>query len=129
MKLVLGMGCDRNTSLATLEEAIDNALQSINLDKNCITQLATIDKKNDEKALLQLAKKQQWPLHFFSAKQLSKVQVPSPSQVVLKYMGTPSVSEAAAILAAKSTMKNLILEKFKYLGTDGKNATVSIVKM
>ena len=90
---------------------------------------ATIDKKNDEQALLQLAKKHKWPLHFFTAEQLAKVPVPNPSDVVLKYMGTPAVSEAAAILAADVTMQDLLLEKYKYLGKDGKNATVSIVKM
>jgi cobalt-precorrin 5A hydrolase len=41
-------------------------------------------------------------------------------------MGTPAVSEAAALLAAATTMDDLLLEKYKYLGEDGKNATVSI---
>ncbi|KAF3977978.1 MAG: cobalamin biosynthesis protein [Methylococcales symbiont of Iophon sp. n. MRB-2018] len=129
MKLVLGLGCDRNTSLETLEGAIENALKSVKMNKFDISQLATIDKKNDELALLQLAEKYQWPLQFFSAEQLSKVKVPSPSAIVLKYMGTPSVSEAAAILAAQSNRDHLIVEKYKYLGAEGKNATVSIVKI
>ncbi|MCK5190543.1 MAG: cobalamin biosynthesis protein, partial [Methylococcales bacterium] len=62
------------------------------------------------------------------AKQLAEVKVPSPSAVVLKYMGTPSVSEAAAILAADADMSHLLVEKFKLRGADGKNATVSVVK-
>ncbi len=128
MKLVLGIGCDRNASLATLTTAIDLALSQINQNRDDVVALASIDKKNDEAALLNLAAQQRWPLHFFSAEQLSQVEVPNPSAVVLKYMGTPAVAEAAALLAAKTTMHNLLVEKYKYLGNDGKNATVSIVR-
>jgi cobalt-precorrin 5A hydrolase len=128
MKVILGIGCDRGTPLQTLENAIDSALNTVQLNKQAVLQLATIDKKNDEQAILQLAKKYHWPLRFYAAEQLAKIKVPSPSAVVLKYMGTPSVSEAAALLAADTDMKNLIVEKFKLRGTDGKNATVSVVK-
>ena len=128
MKVILGIGCDRGTPLQTLEQVIDLALNSINLDRQAVLKLATIDKKNDEVAILQLAEKQQWPLVFYPAEQLALVEVPSPSAVVLKYMGTPSVSEAAALLAANTDMSNLMVEKFKYRGEDGKNATISIVK-
>jgi cobalt-precorrin 5A hydrolase len=129
MQIILGLGCDRNTSLITLETAINQALLAADLNQSNIVGAATIDKKNDEQALLQLVDKHQWPLHFFTAEQLAKVPVPNPSEVVRKYMGTPAVSEAAAILAAGVTMQDLLLEKYKYLGEDGKNATVSIVKM
>jgi len=128
MKVILGIGCDRGTPLQTLEDVIDLALSSVNLERQSVQQLATIDKKNDEQAILQLAEKYHWPLNFYPAEQLAQVEVPSPSAVVLKYMGTPSVSEAAAILTANTDMSNLIVEKFKHRGTDGKNATISIVK-
>jgi len=128
IKVILGIGCDRGTPLQTLEEAMDSALASINLGRNNVLQLATIDKKNDEQAILQLAQEQKWALSFYTAEQLSQVDVPSPSAVVLKYMGTPSVSEAAAILAAETTKESLLVEKFKLRGKDGKNATVSIVR-
>lgn len=129
MQVILGIGCDRDTPLQTLEDVIDQALSSINLDRSAVLQLATIDKKNDEQAIIQLSEQQHWPLNFYSAQQLAQVKVPSPSTVVLKYMGTPSVSEAAAILAADTDMNNLLVEKFKFRGSNGKNATVSIVKV
>jgi cobalt-precorrin 5A hydrolase len=128
MKVVLGIGCDRGTPLQTLEDAIDSALNSVELNRQAVHQLATIDKKNDEQAILQLSAKYHWPLSFYPAEQLAQVKVPSPSAVVLKYMGTPSVSEAAAILAADTDMSKLIVEKFKLRGADGKNATVSIAR-
>ncbi|MCF6237074.1 MAG: cobalamin biosynthesis protein [Gammaproteobacteria bacterium] len=127
MKLMLGMGCDRGASLETLLTAVDQALAQIDQNRDAVTALASIDKKNDEVALLALAEQQKWPLHFFSAAQLAQVEVPNPSAVVLKYMGTPAVAEAAALLAAQKNMNDLLVEKYKYLGADGKNATVSIV--
>lgn len=129
MKVILGMGCDRGTSLQTLEAAIDIALQQANLPREAVQALASIDKKNDEVALLSLAATHGWPLNFYSAQQLSDVEVPNPSEVVRKYMGTPAVAEAAALLAADTDMKNLIVEKIKHRGSDDKNATVSIVRM
>lgn len=77
MKVALGIGCDRDTPLQTLEDVIDLALDSVNLNRQSVQQLATIDKKNDEHALLQLAEKHQWPIDFYPAEQLAQVQVPS----------------------------------------------------
>lgn len=124
-QVTLGLGCDRGTSLETLQGAVAQALNSINLSLNAITEIATIDKKSDEPAILALAQHHGWPLRFFSADTLAAVAVPSPSETVRKYMGTPTVAEAAALLAANTHMGNLLLEKYKHLGTDGKNATVS----
>jgi cobalt-precorrin 5A hydrolase len=129
MRLVLGMGCDRGTSQLTLETAIDQALAIIGASRNAITALATIDKKNDEVALLELAAVHRWPLNYYTAEELAQVEVPNPSEVVRKHMGTPTVAEAAALLAANCGIENLILEKHKYRGYDDKNATVSIVRL
>lgn len=129
IKVMIGMGCDRNVSLQTLEIALEQALQLADLQQNSIVGLASIDKKNDEVALLELARKNGWRLHFFAAEELAKVPVPNPSEIVRKYMGTPAVAEAAALLAANTQMQNLLIEKHKYLGEDGKNATVSIAQI
>lgn len=128
MKLVLGIGCDRGASQQTLESAIDQALALVDQPHSAVTALATIDQKSDEEALLALAAQHGWPLHFYSAGELATVTVPNPSETVRKYMGTPAVAEAAAMLAARGGVENLILEKHKYRGSDGKNATVSIVR-
>jgi cobalt-precorrin 5A hydrolase len=135
MQLAVGMGCDRNVSLETLEAALDQALASITASRADIAFFASIDKKNDEVALLNLAKNEKKPLQFFTADELAQVPVPNPSETVRKYMGTPAVSEAAALLAAKNKLaaktdqQDLLVEKFKYLGSDGKNATVSIARV
>ncbi len=127
--IVLGLGCDRDTPLNTVETAITQALASANLSLEQVVKLASIDKKQDEVALLQLAKKYALPLCFYPAEKLASVPVPSPSAIVMKYVGTPSVSEAAALLAADTNMTDLLVEKYKYRGEEGKNATVSIARM
>ncbi len=129
IKITIGLGCDRGTSLHTLNTALDLALAQLSLSRAAIVAFASIDKKNDEVAMLALAAAEQKPLYFFSAEELSGVAVPNPSAVVQRYVGTPAVSEAAALLAANTQQHNLLLEKCKYLGADGKNATVSIAQL
>lgn len=128
-RVMLGLGCDRDTPLETVRTAIEQALAKAGLEAADVAGAATIDKKSDEACLLELARLNRWPLRFFSAGQLAAVAVPSPSEVVRQHMGTPSVSEAAALLAANTGMENLILEKLKHRGPDGKNATVSIARI
>lgn len=128
IRVILGLGCDRGTSLETLEEAVNQALASVNLNPRAVATIATIDKKRDEAAILSLAARHGWPLRLFGAEALAQVPVPNPSETVRAHMGTPAVAEAAALLAANTHMADLLLAKFKYLGRDGKNATVSIAR-
>lgn len=129
MRVVLGLGCDRDTSSATLEAAVQRALGLAGLGLDAIEAVATIDKKSDERAILALAQRHGWPLRFFSAEALAEVPVPRPSETVRTHMGTPSVAEAAAILAANGHVGNLLLEKCRYKGNDGKHATVAIARI
>lgn len=126
---MLGVGCDRGTPLETLETAVAQALNRAGLGAEAVRGIATIDKKQDEVCILTLAERRNWPLHFFSAEELAQVPVPNPSATVLKYMGTPAVAEAAALLAARVGAEKLLVEKHKHRGADGKNATVSIVRI
>ena len=128
-RVVLGLGCDRGTSLRTLKAAVERALSAVGLHLDAVETVATIDKKNDESAILSLARANGWPLRFFTAEELSRVDVPSPSETVRKHMGTPAVAEAAAILAAATDRTGLLLEKYKHKGDDGKNATISIASV
>lgn len=129
MQISVGLGCDRNTSFPTLANALTQALQKISATSADIVCFASIDKKSDEAAMLQLAKTLNKPIYFYSAEQLAQIDVPNPSATVLKHVGTPAVSEAACLLAAKRDQTHLIVEKHKYLGSDGKNATVSIARI
>lgn len=125
-EVAIGLGCDRGTPLTTVLYALDAALAQVGLHRAQVRVLATIEAKSDEVAFLELAALGDWPLQFFSAAELAAVPVLNPSPTVLRYMGTPSVSEAAALLAAQTTAPQLLVEKFKHKGADGRNATVSI---
>ncbi|MDQ6953745.1 MAG: cobalamin biosynthesis protein [Mariprofundaceae bacterium] len=125
-KVILGLGCDRGTSEETIRTAIVDALVSVSLTINDVVGVASIDKKSDEVSLLQICKDMRWKCTWYRADELKGVDVPNPSEVVMKYVGTPSVSEAASILKAGGSQEDLMVEKYKYKGHDGKNATVSI---
>ena len=127
--IALGLGCDRNTPLTTIAQAIDEALALCHATMSDIQAVASIDLKADEPALQQLAEQQSWQIHFYAAHELAKVEVPNPSETVRKHTGTPSVSEAAALLAAGTDKSNLIIEKHRLRGPDGRNATVSIARI
>jgi cobalt-precorrin 5A hydrolase/precorrin-3B C17-methyltransferase len=98
--LWLGLGCERNTSLSLLKRLVDQTLAELQLAPEAVAGLASIDRKADETALLALATERQWPVRWFAAASLANVPVPNPSPAVAKEMGTASVAEAAALLAA-----------------------------
>ena len=98
--LWLGMGCERNTSLSLLERLLEQTLGDQQLAPESVAGLASIDRKADEPALLALAAKRGWPVRWFGADSLAAVPVPTPSAAVAQEMGTASVAEAAALLAA-----------------------------
>ena len=98
--LWLGVGCERDTSLKLVERAIQDALDEAGLAIEAVAGVASADRKADEAALLVLTKGRQWPFRTYEAPELNAVTVPTPSDAVLAEMGTASVAEASALLAA-----------------------------
>jgi cobalamin biosynthesis protein CbiG len=98
--LVLGVGCEAGVSQDELRGAVDNALQAADVSPLCVTVVATLDKKMQEPALQALCRERGWPLHGHDAASLRDIVVPTPSSVVEQAVGTPSVSEAAALREA-----------------------------
>jgi cobalt-precorrin 5A hydrolase len=127
--IALGLGCDRGTPAATVARAIDEALAQAGATLADVTAVASIDLKVDEAGLLELAARHGWTIAFHPAATLATIEVPNPSETVRRYTGTPSVSEAAALLAAGSDLTQLIVEKHKLRGPDGRNATVSVARV
>lgn len=127
-QIAVGFGCDRGTPLATLQQALDEALALAGASVADVVAAASIDLKADEVGLLALAVLHGWCLTFYSPEQLAAVQVPNPSETVRKYTGTPSVSEAAALLAGRAGITDMLVEKYIFKGPDGKNATVSLAR-
>ena len=127
----VGLGCDRGVALTTVRDAVQTALALAGARPDQVLMAASITIKQDEAALLALAQEHGWPLVFYPPEKLAQVAVPNPSETVRKYTGTPSVSEAAALLAAgpDTSMTALVVEKHKHRGADGRNATVSIARI
>lgn len=128
MNLAIGIGCDRGTPLATLQQALSEALALAGAKVIDVAAIASIDLKRDEPGILALAELHCWNVIFYPAAELAIVPVPHPSETVRRHTGTPSVSEAAALLAAGVDMTHLIVEKHRLRGPDGRNATISIAR-
>ncbi|MER2540100.1 MAG: cobalamin biosynthesis protein [Azonexus sp.] len=129
MKIAIGLGCDRGTPAATIALCIAEALAACGASRTDVELVASIDLKADEAGLLQVIEQNGWPCLFYPAAALAAVDVPNPSETVRKFTGTPSVSEASALLAANAGQSHLIIEKHKLRGSDGRNATVSIARI
>ena len=76
-----------------------------------IREFATIDLKADEPVVHYLKEEEGFSFCFFTADELAAVEVPSPSNTVARHVGTPSVCEAAALLATNGGQ--LLVEKQK----------------
>jgi len=98
----LGLGCARNADPALMWQHVETVLAENNIAAGAIACVASIDLKADEPAIIQAARRLDVPLRVFTAEELS-VQAPrlaNPSEVVRAEVGTPGVSEAAALAAA-----------------------------
>lgn len=127
-KLALGIGCDRGTPTDTLARAVAQALALAQAELSDVAAVASITLKADEPGLLALAARHGWAITFYRPEELAAVAVPNPSETVRRHTGTPSVSEAAALLAAGADAAALRVEKHKLRGADGKSVTVSIAR-
>ena len=85
----------------------------------CAHKYCTIDVKADEEFCAMLEDEYGEEVVFFSAEELAQVDVPHPSDTVMKHVGTPSVCEAAAILGSNNGQ--LLIPKVK-----GKNWTAAL---
>jgi len=124
---IIGIGCRRGVSSSEIESAVSDILLMNSIKKESVKSIASVNIKSDEKGLLEFAEKWNLEIDFFTKKQLATVQVPNPSQTVLKKIGTVSVCEAAAIFAGKQDpthLSELIAEKQKFSAV-----TVAVVEI
>jgi cobalt-precorrin 5A hydrolase/cobalt-precorrin 5A hydrolase/precorrin-3B C17-methyltransferase len=98
--VVLGVGASRGCPPAELAALVDAALTEADRTRADVVALASADVKADERAVLELAAALEVPTRFLSVDVLRTVTVPTPSAVVAAHVGTPSVAEAAALIAA-----------------------------
>jgi len=135
--LILGLGCDRGTPTALVMRGIAALLARHGLSPRSVKAIATIDKKRDEVAFLEVAARFGWPLVTYTAAQLDAVPgIATPSEVVLRHVGTRGVAEPAALLAASAGPSagplpgTLIVPKQVYTEPDaGRAMTLAIARL
>jgi cobalt-precorrin 5A hydrolase / precorrin-3B C17-methyltransferase len=94
--LVAGVGTSTGARPEDVAALLARALAASGLARGSVAEVATIDRRRHEPAILALG----LPLRTFTADELKAVDVPTPSSTVLAAVGTPSVCEAAALLSA-----------------------------
>jgi len=125
--LAIGIGCNRGTSAKEIISLVEKTLEKANLSVSSIARFATIDLKKDEEGILETARFFNRPLEIYTREELSQIDSPNPSEVVRSHVGTPGVSEPAALLAIRlhtpfpNGQGELFIEKVK-----SENATVAV---
>ena len=109
--LVVGIGLHWGTTKETIENGIKNVLQENHLCFKSIKLIASLDKGKPVKGLDSFCKGNNLDILLFPKEILNKVNVPNPSEIVGKYEGTYSVSEASSLFASNGV---LIVPKRKF---------------
>jgi len=120
--LVVGLGFHWDTTQSDIEDGIMKVLKENGLSFLSIRNLSTIDRGKSPASLGSFSDKHGIPLEFFEKTKLNKIMVPNPSDVVKKYEGTSSVSEASSILSSGG---ELIITKQKF----PPNLTVAVCRI
>jgi cobalt-precorrin 5A hydrolase len=114
--LVLGVGIEPGTPLEHLREAVD----ALGLAGFAV--VATIDTRAAEPAVVALA--EGCAVRSYPAAVLDTVDVPHPSAVVRRLIGTGSVAEAAAVLAAREVGEGVLVTSKQR----GRGVTVAVAR-
>ncbi|MHB1987878.1 MAG: precorrin-3B C(17)-methyltransferase [Acidimicrobiales bacterium] len=116
--LVAGVGTSSEASLAEVSALLDRALDQHGLNRAAVASIATVDRRRHHEAIEGLG----LPVTAYTPEALAGVAVPTPSRVVRDAVGTPSVAEAAALLAGGEGSRLLVLKQ------TSARATVAIVR-
>ncbi len=116
--LVVGVGTSTDATSDDVWGLIQAAVGEAGLSIHSIAELATIDRRRRAPAIVGLA----LPVRSYPASDLAGVAVPSPSPAVERAVGSPSVAEASALLAA-GPQAELVVAKRK-----GRRATVAVAR-
>ncbi|MBI2916154.1 MAG: cobalamin biosynthesis protein [Elusimicrobia bacterium] len=122
--LAVGMGCDRGTDQSELDHLLEETFQKHRLSTRSIKNISTVDLKNREAGLLAFCERHSWDLVCYTREELAQLKdvIPNPSEMVMKYLKIPGVSEPAAMLTAKTDQ--LVVEK-----TKGKMSTIAVARI
>ncbi|MFH8585432.1 Rv2231c family pyridoxal phosphate-dependent protein CobC [Streptomyces celluloflavus] len=98
--LVAGVGASCGVPVAEVLDLVAATLARAGYASRAVTALATVAARAAEPGLVGAARRLGVPLRSYPAEALAAVPVPAPSGAARAAVGTPSVAEAAALLAA-----------------------------
>jgi cobalt-precorrin 5A hydrolase len=111
--LILGVGCDKDIPSDVFERGIFHFLKQHKYSFKSVKGIATIDKKQNEQAILDFVKKYHLEFKVYPSEVLDQVSnIASPSEIVKKHVGTRGVAEPSCLLM--SGAKELLVPKEKY---------------
>ena len=109
--LVVGIGLHWQTTKEKIENGIITVLDENKLSLKSVKVISSLDRGKPVKGLDEFCKERGLSTLLFSKERLGSVSVPNPSEIVEKYEGTYSVSEASSLLASGGV---LIVPKRKF---------------
>jgi cobalt-precorrin 5A hydrolase len=126
--LAVGVGCDRGAPAEAVREAVGETLRRNGLAEASLAAVATIDLKHDEAGIVALAVRLGRSLRLYRAEELDVVAgIESPSEIALRRVGTRSVAEAAALLAAGAARLLVPKDVHRHAGS-GRSVTVAVAR-
>ncbi len=111
-RLWVGIGYQKGISAPEIEQVITQVFRDFDLDLSLVCGLGTIDRKAHDPEIGQVCRTRGWQLHFYAAVALSIVPVPHPTNI--SQLDTPSVAEAAALLAAGHNGQLVVTKQICY---------------
>ena len=119
--ITVGIGCRRDTSLENIEESILNILKSENYHILSLKNIASIDKKANEKGIIEFAEKYGLPFNTYSADELNSLEGDfTKSDFVKSVVEVDNVCERSAVMESDG---ELIRRKDT---CDGRGVTVAL---
>ena len=103
--ITVGIGCRKDISFEAIESSILNILESENYHILAINGLASIDKKANEKGILEFAKKYGLPFNTYSAEELNSLEGDfTKSEFVKSVVEVDNVCERSAIMESNGKL-------------------------
>lgn len=112
--LVVGVGASTDAPADAAATLLARTLDEAGLSPDSVGLVATVDRRAEDPVITTLG----LPVRSFGADELALVDVPNPSDAVESAVGTPSVAEAAARLAAGPGAELIVPKR--------KNATATV---
>ena len=111
--IALGIGCDRKADEKELKKLVRDVLKANNIDPSEIMCVATIESKKHEPAIHAVSRELGASIRLFTAEALNREgpRIANSSDLAQSAVGTPSVSEAAALAAAGAEASLLVTKQ------------------